>query len=59
MAKAPVDIVLGVSGLSDLEKLERKMQQLETKVAKLDKTLPKAANGIKKTQPSPPCIKQM
>ena len=49
MAKAPVDIPVQVSGLNDLQKLERKMEQLERDVTKLNAKFPKAANGIRKT----------
>lgn len=49
MATAPVDIPVKVRGLSDLQKLERRMEALEKEVARLTKQLPKAANGMKKT----------
>ena len=49
MASAPVDIPIKVRGLSDLQKLEQRMQALEKDAAKAARTLPKAANGIKKT----------
>ena len=49
MASAPVDIPIRVKGLSDLQKLEQKMEQLEREVSKLNAKLPKASNNIKKT----------
>ena len=49
MASAPVDIPIKVKGLSDLQKLEQKMEQLEREVSKLNAKLPKASNNIKKT----------
>jgi len=48
LALAPVDIPIQVKGLSDLQKLERRMEALEKEVTRLQKTTPKAANSIKK-----------
>ena len=47
MATAPVDIPVKVRGLQDLEKLERKFEQLERDVSNLTKKLPKASNNIR------------
>ena len=47
MAKAPVDIQLNVENLSDLQKLERRMEALEREITRLNKQTPKAANNIK------------
>ena len=49
MATAPVDIPVKVRGLSDLQKLERKIEALEQDIAKLTRGLPQAANGIRQT----------
>nr|BAR36027.1 unnamed protein product [uncultured Mediterranean phage uvMED] len=49
MASAPVDIPIKVKGLSDLQKLEKRMEALERDIAKLNKQLPTAENGIRKT----------
>ena len=49
MAKAPIDVAVNIKGLQDLEKLQQRMDKLEKEVARLNKTLPKAANGIRKT----------
>ena len=49
MATAPVDVQVAVKGLSDLQKLERRMEALEKDVVKLNKTLPQTANAIQKT----------
>ena len=48
MASAPVDIPIQVKGLSDLQKLEKRMQALEKEVTRLQKGLPKAANNVRK-----------
>ena len=49
MAKAPVDIDVKVNGLSDFEKLAKRMFALEKEVGRLQGKLPAAANGIKST----------
>ena len=49
MASAPIDIPVKIKGLNDLQKLERKMEQLERDLAKVNRQLPKTANDIKKT----------
>ena len=48
MATAPVDIPVKVKGLSDLQKLERRMEAIEKDYAKVAVTAPKAANQIKR-----------
>jgi TP901 family phage tail tape measure protein len=48
LANAPVDIPIKVKGLSDLQKLERRMEALEKEITRVQKTAPKAANGISK-----------
>ena len=48
MASAPVDIPIQIKGLSDLQKLDKRMQALEKEVTRLQKSAPKAANGISK-----------
>ena len=48
MASAPVDIPVQVKGLSDLQKLERRMEALEKEVTRLQTKLPKATNDVKK-----------
>ena len=48
MAKAPVDIPVQVSGLSDLQKLERRMVALEKEITRLNGKTPKAENNVKK-----------
>ena len=52
MASAPIDIPVKVKGLSDLQKLERRMQALEKEVTRLQKVAPKAANNIRKIGPA-------
>ena len=47
MATAPVDIPVQVKGLSDLQKLERRMEALEKEVTRLNGKLPKAANNVR------------
>ena len=47
MASAPVDIPIKVKGLSDLQKLERRMEALEKEVTRLGKGLPKATNNVR------------
>ena len=47
MAVAPVDIPIQVKGLSDLEKLERRLLVLEKEVTRLQNTAPKAAKAVK------------
>ena len=47
MASAPVDIPVQVKGLSDIEKLTRRMQALEKEVTRLQTATPKAANGVR------------
>ena len=47
MATAPVDIPVQVKGLSDLQKLERRMEALEREVTRLQKATPKAAQATK------------
>ena len=49
MPTAPIDIPVKVKGLSDLQKLEKRMEQLERDLAKVSKVAPKAANGIRQT----------
>jgi len=49
LASAPIDIPVKVRGLSDLQKLEKRMEQLERDLAKVAKVAPKAANGIRQT----------
>ena len=46
MATAPVDIPVKIKGLSDLQKLERRMQALEKEVTRLQNVTPKAKNAI-------------
>ena len=46
MSKAYVDIQASVKGMSDVEKLERRMQALEKEVKRLQTATPKAANAI-------------
>ena len=48
-ATAPIDIQIRTKGLSDLQKLEKRMEALERDVTKLNKTLPKTSNAIKST----------
>ena len=48
MATAPVDIPVQVKGLSDLQKLERRMDALEKEVTRLTKKLPAASNNVRK-----------
>ena len=47
MSTAPVDIPVQVKGLSDLQKLERRMVALEKEVTRLQKAAPKAAQATK------------
>ena len=47
MAVAPVDIPIQVKGLSDLEKLERRLLVLEKEVTRLQNTAPKAAKAVR------------
>ena len=47
MASAPVDIPVKVRGLNNLQKLEKKFEQLEKDVAKLNTQLPKATNNVR------------
>lgn len=49
MASAPIDIPVKVKGLSDVDKLVKRMNVLEKEVSQLTKKLPKATNGIEKT----------
>ena len=49
LATAPIDIPVKIKGLTDLQKLEKKVEQLERDLAKVSRTGPKAANAIKKT----------
>ena len=49
MAKASVDVEARVVGLEAVQKLEKRMQDLEKSVEKINKTLPQANNTIKKT----------
>ena len=46
MATAPVDIPVQVKGLSDLQKLERRLQALEKEVTRLQNKAPKAAKAV-------------
>ena len=46
MATAPVDIPVQVKGLSDLQKLERRLQALEKEVTRLQTKAPKAAKAV-------------
>ena len=46
MAAAPVDIPVQVKGLSDLQKLERRMVALEREVTRLNKGLPKTEKEL-------------
>ena len=48
MASAPVDIPVQVKGLSDLQKLERRMEALEREVTRLQTKTPKAANNVRR-----------
>ena len=48
MASAPIDIPVKIKGLSDIQKLERRMEALEKDVGKLNRTLPVATNNIKR-----------
>jgi len=45
VATAPVDIPVQVKGLSDLQKLERRMEALEKEVKRLNGTLPKTGKA--------------
>ena len=47
MATAPIDIPVKVKGLTDIQKLERKMEALERQVKDLNRSLPKASNNIR------------
>ena len=49
MAIAPVDIPVKVKGLSDLQKLERRMEALEKQIEQLNADLLKNASATKKT----------
>ena len=46
-AVAPVDIDVTVKGLSEVEKLSKRIMALEKEITRLQGKLPKAANGIK------------
>ncbi len=46
MASAPIDVPVQVKGLSDLQKLERRMEALEKEVTRLNKALPKTAREL-------------
>lgn len=48
MASAPIDIPVKVKGLSDLDKLVKRMDVLEKEVSQLNGKLPKAVNNISK-----------
>ena len=48
MSKAYVDIQASVKGMSDVEKLERRMEALEREVTKLTSKLPQASNNVRK-----------
>ena len=48
MAVAPVDIPIQVKGLTDLQKLEKRILALEKTVTSLQGDIPKASNSIKK-----------
>ena len=47
MASAPIDIPVQVKGLSDLQKLERRMEALEREVTRLGQAMPRASNSVK------------
>ena len=49
MATAPVDIPIQIKGLSDLEKLERRMTALEREVTRLQGKLPKTNRELEQT----------
>ena len=48
MSTAPLDLKIAVIGANKLDKLVKRMDVLEGEVARLNKTLPKASNNIKK-----------
>jgi tape measure domain-containing protein len=48
MSTAPLDLKIAVIGANKLDKLVKRMDALEGEVARLNKTLPKASNNIKK-----------
>jgi len=48
MATAPLDLKIAVVGVNKLDKLVKRMDVLEKEVERLNKTLPRAANNIKK-----------
>jgi TP901 family phage tail tape measure protein len=48
LAYAPIDVEARIKGLSDLQKLERRMEALEKEVTRLQKGLPKATNNVRK-----------
>ena len=48
MATTPIDIQIRTRGLSDLQKLERRMEALERDANKLTQTLPKASNDVRR-----------
>jgi TP901 family phage tail tape measure protein len=52
MASAPVDIPIKVQGLSELQKVTARMEALEKEVTRIQKSAPKAANGIRKIGPA-------
>jgi TP901 family phage tail tape measure protein len=48
LASAPVDIPIQIKGLSDLQKMERRMEALEKEITRVQKITPKAANSVVK-----------
>ena len=48
MSKAPLEIPVIVKGMSDLDKLARRMEVLEAEVTRLNKKLPKTNREVEK-----------